>query len=114
MSAPIAGVCRHCGCSEANARTLSNGDPCCWVNSVAAEPFTVCSNPSCITAEMARLRRLATEAGVEAARPRPERSQGFRGCGHCAACNGRTRGICHQVLAARARHRARRRKGRAA
>lgn len=54
MSA-IPGKCRHCGCTEANACTLTNGDHCAWCD----ESRTVCSNPSCIQLERARQRTLS-------------------------------------------------------
>jgi hypothetical protein len=59
MTIPIPGKCRHCGCTEDNACTLGNGDPCCW----ADNQCTVCSNPACLRQESAR----------KAFAPRPQR-----------------------------------------
>jgi hypothetical protein len=53
------GRCRHCSCTEDNACGLPEGEGCCWIN----PNRTVCSNPSCIKAETARLARI----------PRPKR-----------------------------------------
>jgi hypothetical protein len=62
------GTCRHCRCTEDNACSLGNGEPCWWTNNER----TVCSNPSCIKAEEARLAR-AKEA-AKAAQPKRLRS----------------------------------------
>lgn len=55
------GTCRHCGCTEDNACKLGNGEGCWWTNNER----TVCSNPSCIKAEEARVAR-----AKEASRPK--------------------------------------------
>lgn len=48
----VSGTCRFCGCTEANPCNLRTGDNCCWVDS----DRTVCSRPSCIHAEMMRMK----------------------------------------------------------
>ena len=54
MSTVTPGTCRHCRCTEENACILHTGDTCWWTN----DERTVCSNPSCIKAEQARVRAL--------------------------------------------------------
>lgn len=62
------GVCRHCRCTEDNACRLPEGEACCW-----ADPArTVCSNPSCLKAEKARI--AAAKAAAKAAQPKKLRS----------------------------------------
>jgi len=47
------GVCRFCHCTESNACTLPNGDPCSWFDLNR----TVCNSPACITAYHALIAR---------------------------------------------------------
>jgi len=98
MSAITAGTCRHCGCTEECACRLSTGDPCWWTNTER----TVCSNPSCISAEIRRLRaegKTRRELQKAARRLHGDR---FVGRGYGAIC---------MELRKDARERARRRKG---
>jgi len=53
----IPGVCRFCHCTERNACTLANGDPCSWID----RGRTVCNSPACITAYRALLSRASFE-----------------------------------------------------
>jgi hypothetical protein len=92
------GVCRHCGCTEDNACVLVNGDGCCWTD----RERMVCSNPSCIAAESARLAWIRMERLAE----KPVVRKGPPEFCRCAVCSGRARGRCRRLLA--------RRKGRAA
>jgi len=41
---PISGKCRVCGCTDAEACDLGDGDACWWVDAA----HTLCSNPKCI------------------------------------------------------------------
>lgn len=58
MSMIQPGTCRHCGCTEDDACRLETGDPCWWTD----REQVVCSSPSCILAEQARLARARAES----------------------------------------------------
>lgn len=60
MTHLLPGRCRYCSCTEDNACRLADNEPCAWWD----EERTVCSNPRCIRAELARTRQ-------SAAPPRP-------------------------------------------
>lgn len=55
----VPGICRHCGCGVSRLCRLENTDTCCWID----ESRTVCSNPSCIVAEQARLKAAGRKHG---------------------------------------------------
>jgi len=74
MPAPIPGICRHCGCTEANACLLHDGDACCWIDASR----TVCNRPGCINAEAARVAQ--EKAAAKTLKPRSE----FAGWGYGA------------------------------
>lgn len=44
--------CMYCGCTDANACRLRDGEPCVWSNSLC----TVCTNPACLRAHSAARR----------------------------------------------------------
>lgn len=53
----VPGVCRYCGCTEANACMLCTGDPCSWYD----KDRTACNAPGCIRQYEADRRAAAAE-----------------------------------------------------
>lgn len=69
LSSIVAGICRHCGCTEDDPCGLCTGEPCSWADATRS----VCNNPSCMKAEAARKRLIA------AARPPGQRTTSANG-----------------------------------
>ena len=53
MHQVIAGECRYCRCTEANACHLPDGEVCNWFD----QSRTVCSAPACLAAHFRELER---------------------------------------------------------
>ncbi len=67
MTTLTPGRCRFCKCTESNACTLPDGDPCSWF----AADRTVCTAPACIAAFFIEQRRAMAMADKRAKKRTP-------------------------------------------
>lgn len=74
MSLVQPGVCRHCGCKDHEPCILQTGDTCAWMS----RDRTVCSNPACVRAEVARLADYRRRVFAEDSKRERERRERYR------------------------------------